>query len=74
MESARKKWRLTHLIEDITWKDDKCIIEGYIFIMGLSVPRPNVRKLNAYLFRTDTGEKIPLQTESIESAYANNKL
>lgn len=73
MESAIKKWRLTHLIEDITWKDDKCIIEGYIFIMGLSVPRPNVRKLNAYLFRTDTGEKIPLQTESIESAYANKK-
>ena len=42
--------------------------------MGLSVPRPNVRKLNAYLFRTDTGEKIPLQTESIESAYAIRSL
>lgn len=73
MESTIEKWQLTHLVESINWNNDKCIIEGYIFIMGLSVPRTNLRKLQAYLFRTDTGEKIPLQTENIQSPYANKK-
>lgn len=73
METTLKKRRLTHLIENIRWKENKCIIEGYAFIMGLTVPRPELQNIQAFLFRTDTGEKIPLEAECISSPQADKK-
>lgn len=73
MKSTLQKRRLTHLVEDIKWKGNKCIIEGYVFIMGLPVPSTDLQRIQAFLFRTDTGEKIPLETECIPSPQADKK-
>lgn len=73
MNSTLERWRLTQLIERVSWKDGTCIIEGYAFLMGLMVPNTSTQKLQAYLLRVDTGEKIPVKTECIKSKYANKK-
>lgn len=73
MDENLERWRLTQLVENISWKGNSCIIEGYAFLMGLMVPNVNVQKLQAYLIRVETGEKIPVKTESVPSDYANKK-
>lgn len=73
MSSTLERWKPTQLVERVFWEKEKCIIEGYAFLMGVPVPKPGVQKLQAYLFRTDTGEKIPIHTDGIKSKYANRK-
>lgn len=73
MTSALAERRMTRIIQNIEWKDDKCIVEGYVFMMGISVPNTKKQKLQAYLCRLDTGERIPVQTEGIKSAEAQER-
>ena len=63
----------TQLIYDVAWQKEQCVIEGYVFLRGLSVPNVNVQKLSAHLVCLSTGEKIPLEIQSIKSQYAQKK-
>ena len=73
MTEALDQWRLTQLIYDVAWQKEQCVIEGYVFLRGLSVPNVNVQKLSAHLVCLSTGEKIPLEIQSIKSQYAQKK-
>ena len=73
MTEALDQWRLTQLIYDVAWQKEQCVIEGYVFLRGLSVPNVNVQKLSAHLVFLSTGEKIPLEIQSIKSQYAQKK-
>jgi len=44
--------------------DQRYTIEGYAFIPGFSVSWKKSQTLKAYLYKLETGEKIPLQTEN----------
>lgn len=61
------------LIENIISKDDKYIIDGYMFITGLDVPSKDKQSFQAYLFKSETGEKIPVFMTSRISKRAQKK-
>ena len=73
MTSALAERRMTRIIQRVDWVNDKCIVEGYVFMMGIPVPNTNKQKLQAYLCRLDTGEKIPVQTEGVKSPEAQER-
>lgn len=73
MTDSLNQWRVTQLIYDVSWEKEKCVIEGYVFLRGLSVPNTKLQKLSAHLVSLSTGEKIPLKIESIISKYAQKK-
>ncbi len=57
MTEALDQWRLTQLIYDVAWQKEQCVIEGYVFLRGLSVPNVNVQKLSAHLVCLSTGRE-----------------
>lgn len=73
MTSALAERRMTRIIQDVYWEDNKCIVRGYVFLMGIPVSSPKKQKLQAYLCRLDTGERIPVKTEGVKSPEAQEK-
>ena len=45
MTEALDQWRLTQLIYDVAWQKEQCVIEGYVFLRGLSVPNVNYQHI-----------------------------
>lgn len=65
--------RLSQTIEDVQVKDGKCIIEGYAILPGIDVSNINQQIMKAYLFQSETGEKLPLELYGRKSKRARKK-